>query len=343
MTTPGGDPVGLRAVFAQPGYRRLWSARTASQWGDVFATVALSLLVLDLTGSALGVSAVVAVEIVPVLLFAPFAGTLVDRLPRVRVMVAADLLRAVLALALIFGAGNVAAVYAIAFGLSAGAVLFNPAANSTLPALVKDSELVAANSGIWTAAVLSQIALAPLAGILYSALGPGPAFAINAASFLISAAVLAGLRLPATSAPMQRRGFFADAAAGVKLLAADRLLRALGVGQLLAALSAGATSALLVVLARDHLGCRLAATGCCSERSASAQCSARSCSPAWSATRGARRSCSAPTCCAAWLTSSWRRSPPCPSHWPRWPPTGWAPPPARSPSTPSSRPTHPNR
>lgn len=47
--------VGLRAVFSHPGYRRLWSARTVSQAGDVFATVALSLLVLDLTGSPLGV------------------------------------------------------------------------------------------------------------------------------------------------------------------------------------------------------------------------------------------------------------------------------------------------
>ncbi len=46
-------------MFAQPGYRRLWSARTVSQWGDVFAIVALVLLVFDLTGSALGVSAVV--------------------------------------------------------------------------------------------------------------------------------------------------------------------------------------------------------------------------------------------------------------------------------------------
>src|SRR5215213_7756359 len=55
MTTPGEDRVRLRAVFAQPGYRRLWAARTASQCGDVFATVALSLLVLDLAGSALGV------------------------------------------------------------------------------------------------------------------------------------------------------------------------------------------------------------------------------------------------------------------------------------------------
>jgi MFS family permease len=251
--TMSGDRVHLRAIFGQPGYRRLWMARTASQWGDVFATVALSLLVLDLTGSRLGVSVVVVVEIVPVLLFAPFAGTLVDRLPRVRVMVAADLFRAVLALALIFAAGSVAAIYAIAFGLSVGAVLFNPAASSTLPALVKDDELVAANSGIWTAAVLSQIALAPLAGILYAALGAGPAFLINAVSFLVSAAVLAGLRLPAAPAPTQRRGFFADAVAGMTLLATDRLLRALGVGQLLAALSAGATSALLVVLARDYL------------------------------------------------------------------------------------------
>jgi MFS family permease len=253
VTPPGDDRVRLRAVFARPGYGRLWSARTASQWGDIFATVALSLLVFDLTGSALGVSAIVAVEIIPVLLFAPFAGTLVDRLPRVQVMVAADLLRAVLATVLIFASGNITAVYVIAFGLSVGAVVFNPAANSTLPTLVTDRELVAANSGIWTAAVLSQIALAPLAGILYAALGPGPAFGINAASFLVSADALVGLRLPTTPGSTRRAGFITDAAAGIRLLARDRLLRALGAGQVLAALSAGATSALLVVLAADHL------------------------------------------------------------------------------------------
>lgn len=118
-----GEQVGLRAVFAQPGYRRLWAARTASQWGDVFATVALSLLIFDLTGSALGVSTVVVVEILPVLLLAPFAGTLVDRLPRVQVMMAADLLRAALAVSLIFIGDDAVAVYAVAFGLSLGAVL----------------------------------------------------------------------------------------------------------------------------------------------------------------------------------------------------------------------------
>lgn len=74
MLASRNDRAGLRTVFAHPGYRRLWSARTASQWGDVFATVAMSLLVLDLTGSALGTSAIVFAEIVPVLVLAPFGG-----------------------------------------------------------------------------------------------------------------------------------------------------------------------------------------------------------------------------------------------------------------------------
>lgn len=252
-STARPQPVGLRAVFARSAYRRLWAARTASQWGDVFATVALALLVFDLTGSALGVSAVVLAEILPVLLFAPFAGTLVDRLPRIQVMVGSDVWRAALATVLVFSTDNLAAIYVAAFGLSLGAVLFNPAANSVLPAIVDDDELIAANSGIWSAAVLSQIALAPVAGIAYAALGAGPAFAINAASFLISAAVLTGMRLPAPAATTARRGWLADALAGGRLLLGDQVLRALAAGQLLAALSAGATSALLVVLARDHL------------------------------------------------------------------------------------------
>lgn len=244
---------GLRSVFANSGYRRLWAARTSSQCGDIFSTVALALLVLQLTGSGLGVSAVVLAEILPVVLLAPLAGSLVDRRPRVRLMVGADLARAALAALLPLVDGHITAVYAIAFGLSTGAVVFNPAASATLPMVVRDDELVAANSGIWTAAVLAQIVLAPLAGLLFLAVGPGPAFMVNAVSFLISASLLRGLQLPAAPLPAERRHILADAAHGGRVVLGDRLLRALAAGQLLAALSAGATSALLVVLARQHL------------------------------------------------------------------------------------------
>ncbi len=73
---------GLRGVFAVPAYRRLWAARTVSQWGDVFATVTLALLALRLTGSALGVTGVVLAEIVPVLLLAPPPGRRARRIDR---------------------------------------------------------------------------------------------------------------------------------------------------------------------------------------------------------------------------------------------------------------------
>jgi len=70
----------LRRLLANPGYRRLWAARTVSQWGDVAQFTTLGLLLFSLTGTGLGVSGAVVAEILPVLLFAPIAGALVDRL-----------------------------------------------------------------------------------------------------------------------------------------------------------------------------------------------------------------------------------------------------------------------
>src|SRR5215472_665301 len=243
----------MPVLLAGSAYRRLWAARTVSQCGDVAQFTALALLAFHLTGSGLGVSGVVIAEIIPVLLLAPIAGPLVDRLPRATVMIGADLARMVLAAVLAVWHRDIALVYAVAFGLSAGSVFFNPAAGSLLPALVTDDELVAANSGIWSAAVLSQILVAPLAGLLTATAGYGWAFAANAASFAISATLLRGLRASEAPRPVTTITIWARDYEALHLLAHDRLLRALAVGQTLAALSAGATSALLVVLAARRL------------------------------------------------------------------------------------------
>ncbi len=74
----------MRAVLAQPNFRRLWTARTVSQWGDIFSFVALAILIYQLTGSGLGVAGVVVAEIIPVLFVAPIAGVVADRLPASR-------------------------------------------------------------------------------------------------------------------------------------------------------------------------------------------------------------------------------------------------------------------
>ena len=250
----GSSP--LRRALRRRAFRRLLVASTVSRWGDTFGSIALVVLVYRLTGSGVKVGVTVAFEIVPVLVLGFVAGAVVDRFSRRRVMVAADVGRAVVALGLAVWHDDLAVAYAAAFGLSALTVFFNPAASSAVPSVVAADELGGANAAMWSAAVLSQIALAPLAGALVAWTGPGAAFALNAASFAVSAVLLAGTDLPPTPRPVaaatpNRR--WALVAEGLRTVRETPLLRTLAGVQALAALSAGATSALLVVLAQDHL------------------------------------------------------------------------------------------
>jgi MFS family permease len=243
-----------RAVLRSPGFRRLFIAQTVSRWGDTLNAVALVILVFRLTGSGLRVAGTVAFEIAPVLLLGFVAGAVTDRRPRRQVMIAADLARAGVALVLAAYGTRLPVIYLSAFGLSAGTVFFNPAAASVLPSLVKRHDLVRANSALWSAAVLSQIALAPLAGALVAWVGARPAFVLNAVSFLVSAVLLSRLPVGPAAAPAPATGRrLGDVGEGLALIRHSRFLTTLAVVQVLAALSAGATSALLVVLAERHL------------------------------------------------------------------------------------------
>lgn len=262
MTTPVGRSAGgadpptggwLRLVRRSAGFRRLFLAHSVSRAGDAFNAVAMVVLVFELTGSGLGVSGAVIFEVLPVLVLAPVAGLAADRLPRRRLMIGADLLRAAAALVLVLIVDSVGVAYAAAFALSAGAVVFNPAAGSLLPELVGDHEVVLANSVLWTAAVVGQIALAPLAGFVIAEFGVEVAFAVNAATFVVSALALVGLHAGRGPAAPATRGW-AGMLAGVRTVRADPLLSRLAVVQFLASLSAGATSGLLVVLAQRWLG-----------------------------------------------------------------------------------------
>ena len=123
----------LHLLRTVPGFRRLFLAHTVSRAGDAFNTVALVVLVFELTGSGIGVAGAVMFEVAPVLLLGTLAGWAADRLPRRSRRVCADLFRALAAMALVLASGSVAVAFAVAFGLSLGAVAFNPAAASLLP------------------------------------------------------------------------------------------------------------------------------------------------------------------------------------------------------------------
>lgn len=174
-------------------FRRLYLARLISFAGDWFLIIPILGLVYEASGSPLAAAAVLAVQAIPALLLAPFTGVAADRFDRKKILVVSDVARAALALSLL----AVDAVSGIWFPLlvmaleGAGAAFFYAASGGALPNVVHDDELAAANvlmSSAWGA----MLALgAALGGLFAAAFSRDAAFVVNAASFLVSAVLVA--------------------------------------------------------------------------------------------------------------------------------------------------------
>jgi MFS family permease len=240
-------------------YLPLWLGQLVSNLGDTLNYVAVVVLVYRLSGSGLAVSTVVVFEILPVLLIAPVAGVVIDRFPRKRILIGADIARALLMLGLI-AATETWHVYLAAALLTTATVFFNPTVQAVIPAIVPEDALLAANSVSWSTGRLVQIVGAALAGGLIAAVGTDAAFAFNGLTFLFSALMVVRLRIPAHAGKLGRgssrgvRGYLADAKAGLAFARADPFVSRFLVVQALASLAVGATGALLIVLSERHLG-----------------------------------------------------------------------------------------
>ncbi|MFD5826013.1 MFS transporter [Lentzea sp. NPDC060358] len=229
-------------------FRLLWGGRAVGQLGSWLLVVAVPAHVHALTGSVFATGLALAAEYLPALVLGPVAGVLVDRWDRRRVMVAADLVRAA-AVALML-LGTPAAIYAAVVAESVGAVLFRPAAQAHVPAVVGTGPaLASANS--WNAATDGVVGLVgpPLGGVLLAWAGFEALVALDVVSYLVSAVAIAATRRRAAVVG-ERSGFLAGVEA----------LRALPVARVLLPLSAvflaanAALSALLVPFGVRHLG-----------------------------------------------------------------------------------------
>ena len=245
-------------VIASPRYFPLWLAQLLSSFGDTLHYIALVVLVFQLTGHGLIVAGLVAAEVVPVLALGPIAGVIIDRFSRKTVLISADLFRATLVVTLLWPQGAWHA-YVVAAGLAAGNTFFNPTVQAVIPVLTTEEQRLAANSVAWSTGRLVQILASAAAGGLIAAVGTAPAFGINAASFVASAALISTLRIPSHAGQLgagSKRGlgsYFADARAGLGFARQDRFVSRLLLVQALASLATGATGAMLVVLSERHL------------------------------------------------------------------------------------------
>ena len=214
----------LKLLQDVKSFRLLSLATVGSAFGTWLAFVALTIDVYDRTESAVWVSALLIADFLPAILIGLAAGTLVDRLPRRRLMVASDLIRVAVFAALPFANSAVAViVLAGVAGFATG--FFRPALYAGLPNLVDDEDLPHANSLLQTIENVAW-ALGPVAGgILVASAGADIAYVINALTFLVSALLLTGIpgRM-LQAAPAEGRGYWRDLADGFRLVRDSRAL-----------------------------------------------------------------------------------------------------------------------
>ena len=178
-------------------FRQLWLGQVVSQMGDWFNTIALYTIILNLTGSGRDVGLLLVARFLPSFLFGPLSGVVADRFSRQRIMIISDLLRALVVLGFLFvrTPDQLWLVYVLTVFQLGLSTFFEPAKTAAIPSIVEDRELVAANaisSVTWSAMLTLGAAIG---GVITGWFGTDVAFVLDAATYLLSAALIASIRV----------------------------------------------------------------------------------------------------------------------------------------------------
>lgn len=210
-------------------FRNLWAANTISSFGTMFGALSLTALIyLDASPAEMGLLA--AATSTPVLLFALAAGVWVDRLPRVPVMVIADLGRfAILMtvpLAALVGNLHIEQLYLVSFITGCLTVMFHLAFRSALPVLVPRDRLIDANSALGMSESVASTASPAIGGGIAQSVGGPVAVLVDATTFLLSGLFISRIPSPAIGERPPRRSALAEALEGFRAVVHQPVLRA---------------------------------------------------------------------------------------------------------------------
>ncbi len=217
----------------------LWSGQIISDlgdWLDFLALIALIVYRWDLGASALAALSVTVA--VPRIIVGPIAGVWVDRWPRRTVMVVADIARAVIVAGLVF-APDFIAVLVLVFFKGVFSAAFGPARQASVRSTVPDDDLLAASSLGSLSVQVGKVFGPVLGGILVATAGPRAAFAVDSATFLVSALLLAQLPLlqaePRTQTDESEPSFWTELREGIGYIV-HRAALTIAIGSMSAAL-----------------------------------------------------------------------------------------------------------
>ena len=179
-------------------YRYTWLGQVVSEIGDYFNNIAVFALVMEKSGSGLVVSGVMLSRAIPAVLAGPFAGVFLDRFDRRRIMIASDLIRAVVALAFILTIRQPRPwlLYLLSAALMFVSPFFSSGRAAILPTIANPDELHTANSLTQTTQWATLTAGTLGAGVCVARLGYRGAFLLNSLSFVFSAWAIGRIAVP---------------------------------------------------------------------------------------------------------------------------------------------------
>ena len=247
----------LRSPLRDRNFALVFSSSLVSDTGDWLLMIALPLYVFAATGSALGASTVFIAELLPVLVFGPVLGVLVDRFDHRRTMIALNLAQGLALLPLLLTSPDrlwiVYLVASVQAGLAAG---LQPARQALLPRLVLSPLLGSANSLVAVSDNLARLVGSPLGGIVFATLGLGGVVVMGVASYLVSAALLLLARVDAPAAVKlaPEVGLLKDLVGGISTIRHTPPLGVVLIIECLAALAQGVFLVLFVVFVVRILG-----------------------------------------------------------------------------------------
>ena len=252
--------MGLLSIFAPLSDRQcrlLWLAHTTSAAGDSLMPLALPFAVLSVDASASALGAVLAVFWVTRLACTLLGGVVADRLPRRRVMLVCDVIRAAVetfaATMLLTHQITFWILLATAGTFGAASAFFGPAADGLVPQIVPGAKLQETNALLGVSRNTMNILGPALSGALIALTTPGVVFMIDAVTFIFSACFLLQVRAPA-DARVKKIFFAVDMRAGLREVMSRAWVRAPLMGCAILNLCLAAFMVLGPVIARKHLG-----------------------------------------------------------------------------------------
>jgi MFS family permease len=261
------EPRHARSLWHNRDFVLLWSGQTVSRLGSRMSDLALPLLVLALTGSALQAGLIAATQLLPYLILSLPAGALLDRWNRKRVMILCDAARglamASIPVAYVAGCLDRIQLYAVALVVGLALVFFDCAEGAALPNVVPATQLTQAVGLVSTAEAATYLVGPGLAGVLIglartTVAGAALAYLIDGLSYLISLLTLRFIRLPfqkdsQQGTPLSGRALVQEIREGLRFLWTQRRLRLLVLLSTSINLLDGALVLALIVLARNEL------------------------------------------------------------------------------------------